>query len=231
MRSAIAVLVVSLVLAGAAPSMGGWAVITVRDLPERLVVGEPTEITFRMLQHGERPLTGRSPSVYIKGEGGSVLASMRRPAARETSAGVYTATVTPSRPGAAEIVIDGDWHEAKVTLLPIRVTRAGERVAAQPVHERGRQLFVAKGCQTCHVKRDEPGAARGIQVAAGPELTGRTFPDEWLSRKLENPARDRIRANDWMVMPDLGLRAAEVAALTSYINRPAVSAGISSGAR
>jgi mono/diheme cytochrome c family protein len=214
----IAVLAVATTLVGAAPSkMGGWAVITVRDVPERLVVGRATEITFTMLQHGERPLTGRAPTVHLKGESETLLASLRRPAAREIGRGVYTATVTPGRTGTAEIVIDGDWHSAKVTLLPIPVTRAGGRhVATSPV-TRGRQLFVAKGCITCHRRTDDPQTARTQFVASGPELTGRTFQAEWLSRKLADPSRDRVRHNKWVEMPDLELKPAEIEALVEYL--------------
>jgi mono/diheme cytochrome c family protein len=75
--------------------------------------------------------------------------------------------------------------------------------------ERGRRLFVAKGCVTCHVHAEASG---GASLAVGPELTGKRFAAEYLARFLANPAIKTDR------MPDLGLKPAEIAALSAFIN-------------
>jgi mono/diheme cytochrome c family protein len=218
MLRALGVLVLAGASIGASPAaMGGWAVITVRDVPERLTPGVATPIHFTMLQHGERLLTGRTPTVSVRGAGTSRLSSWRGVKAHETEPGVYTATIVAPDTGWAEIEIDGNWHRARVTLLPVRVTRGSGQVALS-AYDRGRQLFVAKGCVTCHAMKDDQGIDRTEYVAAGPELTGRQFEAGWLRQKLADPARDRVRFTGGVTMPDLRLTPAEIAALTSYIN-------------
>lgn len=50
---------------------GGWAVITLDELPSNVVAGEPLTIGFTVLQHGITPMTGLDPTVaatLLKGE-------------------------------------------------------------------------------------------------------------------------------------------------------------------
>ena len=51
-RSLLSTLLVLLALPAFAFAAGGWAIITVEDLPEYLVADQPTEISFTVLQHG-----------------------------------------------------------------------------------------------------------------------------------------------------------------------------------
>lgn len=44
-------------------SAGGWAVITLDDLPLNVAAGEPLKIGFTVLQHGRTPMTDISPTV------------------------------------------------------------------------------------------------------------------------------------------------------------------------
>ena len=59
-------------LAAAAFSFGGWAVITVDDLPQALTVGHPTSIGFMVRQHGHAPLNGLTPTIVASAENTSV---------------------------------------------------------------------------------------------------------------------------------------------------------------
>ena len=54
--------VLSLVLALPAFA-GGWAVITLDELPTDIVAGEPVTIGFTVLQHGKTPLAGLDPTI------------------------------------------------------------------------------------------------------------------------------------------------------------------------
>ena len=47
-----------IVLPAMAYGAGGWAIVTVDDVPEYLVAGKPTEIGFTVRQHGATPLNG-----------------------------------------------------------------------------------------------------------------------------------------------------------------------------
>ena len=42
---------------------GGWAVITLDELPTNVVAGEPLTIGFTVLQHGKTPMDGLYPNV------------------------------------------------------------------------------------------------------------------------------------------------------------------------
>ena len=45
-------------LCGMAFSFGGWAVVTVDDLPQAFTVGQPTTIAFSIRQHGVKLMDG-----------------------------------------------------------------------------------------------------------------------------------------------------------------------------
>ena len=80
--------------------------------------------------------------------------------------------------------------------------------------ERGRRLFVAKGCVTCHLHR----AVNETSIAVGPELTGRRFAPEYLARFLADPAAVIPPPSGAFGMPNLRLKPAEIAALTAFLN-------------
>ncbi|HSG44422.1 MAG TPA: hypothetical protein VLA72_14830 [Anaerolineales bacterium] len=64
-RSRIALvlaLLLSLILA-APVFAGGWAIISLDELPTKVVAGEPFKVGFTVLQHGQTPMTGLSPTV------------------------------------------------------------------------------------------------------------------------------------------------------------------------
>lgn len=42
---------------------GGWAIITLDELPTRVVAGEPLIVGFSVLQHGQTPMTDLTPTV------------------------------------------------------------------------------------------------------------------------------------------------------------------------
>ena len=58
-------------LAGTSPapeSFGGWASISVEKVPDQVVTGKAFELVFVVKQHGKTPLSGRKPTLEIKGE-------------------------------------------------------------------------------------------------------------------------------------------------------------------
>ena len=220
MRRALGALAIAILSLGAGRAvMGGWAVITVEHLPESLVVGQPATIAFTVRQHGKTPLSDRSPTVALKKDGAGWLTRGERTRATLTDTpGRYETTLTPEDTGAVRITIDADFYGARVTLLPVPVVPAGTSPASATVTDRGRALFVAKGCFTCHVKRDDPDLRDYESLNFAPELTGRGFAPDWIAAKLADPAKNRIRFNDWLEMPNLGLDREEIAALARYVN-------------
>jgi len=79
--------------------------------------------------------------------------------------------------------------------------------------ERGKRLFVAKGCVTCHVNKNVDG---GMQLDVGPDLTGKQYDPAFLALWLANP-KIKPPTKPGAEMPNLGLSQREIASLTSFI--------------
>jgi hypothetical protein len=229
MRRGIGILAAVVLLTAATTTpFGGWAVVTVLDMPTHLEVGQATTIAFQVRQHGKTLLEDLDPTLSLRHSDAGFIARMfkrdRVDATFRPEAGVYEARITPTDTGEVTITIDTDFRDAEVELLPIHVVASGAGIDPLAPDERGRQLFAAKGCATCHAKDDDAAFAEWMVVRAGPDLTNRTFPREWLEQKLADPAVFRSAAYNGNVMPNLRLSAPEIDALASYLGRGDVTA-------
>ncbi len=201
------------VLCTAAFSFGGWAVVTVDDVPDYLVTGKPVPLSFVVRQHGATLLSGLSPSVTI--QSGSTQTSV---AARATGgSGHYAASVTVPRAGDWTITVNSGFGPSKTTLMPLKAIDAG--AAAPPAlsdADRGLRLFVAKSCTTCHVR----GLLGTDGMKVGPELTGRRYVADYVAKFLADPERSPLAGPNTgqTRMPNFNLREREIAALVSYLN-------------
>jgi mono/diheme cytochrome c family protein len=202
-----------LVLPLLATVYGGWATITLEDLPDYFVAQQPVDLAFTVRQHGHTRLSGLKPSVEAR-SGDQVVTVNAAPDHEE---GRYVARLTLPAAGEWTIAINSSFGASRVTLLPVTALEQGRRppmTLAQT--ERGRRLFVAKGCVTCHVH----GAVRqqnGFADEIGPNLTERRFPAEYLAQFLANPSMVQPRRGS-MGMPNLNLKQTEIASLTAFIN-------------
>jgi len=192
----------------AAAYVGGWATITVENLPDYLVAGQPTNVTFSVRQHGFRLMGDLSPT--IEARSGKLEQDARGVATNRE--GYYTATVNVPQTGNWELTIQsGFGPRSKVTLLPIpAVASAARPVVARAETDRGQRLFVAKGCVSCHVNNRVKGS--GIWQVDAPDLTDRQLPKEYLQQFLANPAMKTRN------MPNLNLKPDEIAALIAFQN-------------
>jgi cytochrome c2 len=135
-------------------------------------------------------------------------------AVRTKEEGEYSARLVLPQAGEWTITIQSGFGASRVTLVPLTVIDAGAQApAALSASDRGRRLFVAKGCLTCHLHGDVSGS--GV-VAVGPELTGRRLAPEYLQRFLADPSMIGS-ANR---MPNLNLKQAEIGALIAFLNKP-----------
>jgi mono/diheme cytochrome c family protein len=212
--------VLALTAAAVPAVMGGWAVVTVRELPTSLTVGQPTTLSFTMRQHGEELMSGRAAVVKLR-TGGLLGARQEIEAERTRERGVYRATSTPSEPGELRVVVDADYHGYEAPLLPITVVARGATAPTQTAEVRGRALFVAKGCIGCHTKNDDAVLNDFREMRVGPDLGGRSFPAAWLVQKITDPASLRPAGrpnNQTSLMPQLEVTLAEAQAIASYIN-------------
>ncbi len=204
-----------IVLLSAAHPFGGWATITVEDLPEYMTARQPVTLAFTVRQHGVTPLSGLKGSVEARSGGLEVRAS----AVSGKEAGRYSASLTLPQAGAWTITIKSGFMNSERTLAPIQAIEPG---VAAPTRlsetERGLRLFVAKGCVTCHVHRDAAGAGAGLSIAVGPELTGRHYPADFLGQLLADPAKVPLTATTRRTMPNLGLKPNEIGLLVAFLN-------------
>ena len=94
---------------------GGWAVITLDELPEMIVAGQPLEIGFTVRQHGVTPMDGLAPIVTARQPGAS--ASEQAKAQGET--GHYVATLNFPRAGEWEWSIQAFTGNQPMPLLSV----------------------------------------------------------------------------------------------------------------
>ena len=196
---------------------GGWASVTVKNLPEYFVAGKQATLTFVVRQHGIS-LTDRLPVTLIASAAGGPEA---KAVITPTGKGEYTAALILPRAGNWTIRIHiGLWESyPPYTLLPMQAI-AADSPAPQALSEvaKGERLFVAKGCNGCHVNKEV--AAENL-VSVGPDLTGKKFPLDYLRKFLADPAGTKGKAPSpsYGEMPNLDLEKDEIAALAAFINR------------
>jgi cytochrome c2 len=189
---------------------GGWATITVKDLPDYVVARHPAELAFTIRQHGVEPMNDLSP--VVEATMGKLHTTAK--AARGTAPGEYVVALNLPEPGEWTVTIHSRFGPSSVTLLPLLATGGG--ALSPPTFtpaERGHRLFVAKGCITCHVHREVKGS--GV-VKVGPELTQMRYAADYLARFLENPTIKPVTGPNRM--PNLRLTQTEIAALVAFLN-------------
>lgn len=190
---------------------GGWAAITVEDLPDYGVARQPLNLTFTVRQHGVTRLSNLEPRVEARASGVTTAAV----AVAGSEAGQYTARLVLPQAGEWTITIHSGFGNSNVRLLPLAVIEPGAAAPrALADAERGRRLFVAKGCVACHLHRDVSGS--GL-VAVGPELTSRPLAPEYLQRFLADPSIVAAPSGSFQ-MPNLNLKQPEIAALIAFLN-------------
>jgi hypothetical protein len=204
-------LVATVAIPAAAFTFGGWAVTTVENVPEYAVAGKPFELTYTVRQHGLSLLTGLGGAVTA--QSGSEVKNF---GALGLGEGMYRSTITIPRAGEWTLTVRTGFMNSTGSMLPIKVIGASAPAPApmSPVN-RGHQLFVAKGCASCHSHQ----LTRDYNLTKmGPDLSEPKFADAYLTRFLANP---NIKT-DWKTdqrMPNLGLKPAEISALIAFLNR------------
>ena len=188
-------------------TMGGWAVVTVKDLPEYFVAGQQYTIEFQVRQHGRTLLSGLRPELVVAARGAREIVV---PAVARSAAGTYAVTFTAPAAGEVRLTIRSGFGSSELRLYPQTVVAAGGSRPALGARERGQMLFVAKGCNTCHANSELSDRPENQIITSGPELGGRRLAREYVIQKMKNP--------NSQIMPDLELRDAEVAALAVFLS-------------
>lgn len=204
---AVAVIAAPLIAAYA----GGWATVSVENLPDYIVAGQPTNLTFAIRQHGENYLADLSPSIVAT----SGKDEFEARAVETNKPGFYTVTLRPPRAGDWTVTINSGFGKSKLTLMPLAAVASNARPASFTHEERGQRLFAARSCVTCHVHARVPGSGYFSDVA--PDLTARRFPAEYLQQFLADPTVKPATPGR-MRMPNPNLTEAEIGSLIAFIN-------------
>lgn len=201
--SALRILVPGLLLTTLMTHAGGWAVITVQDLPDYVEAGKRVDLSYMVRQHGHTPLDQLRGTI----DATSGRLSATGTVVPGTKPGSYAASITLPSPGDWSITIRSGFGRSDITLLPLPAVEHGTALT-RPVTdpERGRRLFVSKGCVTCHE-----------QIEVGPKLDGKRFDVAYISGFLANPPSTPSRGGN-TPMPNLGLQQREIASLVSFLN-------------
>lgn len=194
-----------------AAKAGGFAVVTVENPPDRLVAGQPVEMSFVVRQHGVTPMPNLNPRIEAR----SGLRVVEGRAWETPRRGVYRARITVPDARKWLITIHSGFLKSKGRLVPMRAVDASAPAAPIANEERGRQLFAAKGCVTCHVH--DSVTVGGEFASMELDLTDRRFPAQYLASFLANPAIKKP-TNPSFPMPNFQLSQREIAALVAFIN-------------
>src|SRR5215210_5168044 len=176
--------------AAAFTSFGGWAVVKVSKIPDAWIAGRPLQLTWQVRQHGVEPLDGLKPTLEAR-SGAKLVRGTTSEFVEDGEKGYRGRIVFPDT-GEWQVTIESGFGESKAVLIPWRVVDSvtpvrgtvEEHLATRGIArfsevERGRRLFAAQGCVTCHVHRDVP--IKGQLSDFGPDLTDRRFPGEYLA--------------------------------------------------
>ena len=189
-------------------TMGGWAVVTVKDLPEYVVAGQRYTLEFQVRQHGRTLMNNVHPQLLVATSQQSTNAATLAPTRSDD--GTYRVTFAAPQTDRVYLTVVSGWGASNLILYPIRVVAAGAQPAPLNPRDRGQALFVAKGCNVCHANSDLADRPDNQSIAIGPALGGRHLPREYTIQKMKNPKSQ--------IMPDLGLRDGEAAAIAAFLS-------------
>ena len=209
-------------------SMGGWAVVSVSKIPDAWIAGKPLQLSWQVRQHGATPLYGLKPQ--LEARSGSRVIEGQTWEFNEDGQRGYRGRLTFPSTGEWQVTIISGFGRSKAVLVPWQVVDSGTAVrgtvedhlakigvARFSEAERGRRMFAAAGCVSCHTHRDVP--IRGEVNDIGPDLSDRKFPASYLAKFLADPSIKPSTSGKRM--PDLGLREKDIAPLIAFINSSA----------
>jgi mono/diheme cytochrome c family protein len=122
------VLAVTLALVLAVPAFaGGWAVITLDELPTGVVAGEPFTVGFTVWQHGKTPMAGLDPAIIARSGDEKITVYVKE----QGKPGHYAVDVTLPTSGQWEWTIHAFSMEQKMPVLSVAAPVGGVASAPQ----------------------------------------------------------------------------------------------------
>ena len=201
----------AVVLSGTLLQAGGWAVITLQNVPEYLIVDAPATLVYTVRQHGHTPMNGLPGRIEAR-QGATFVRAL---ANRLPPDGTYAATITLPAAGRWTLgVVSGSGLLGDRLIIDVP---AIARNSQPPVHtgvERGRVLFEGKGCVICHAHNDFSGT-RSVNLLS---LSKKAYTSGAV-RTLLSGILARPADSSFGTMPDLGLTGDEIDALAAFLGR------------
>jgi mono/diheme cytochrome c family protein len=193
---------------------GGWAVVSVEKIPDHWTVGKPLQLSFQVRQHGVNHVEGLSPTVTAKSGSRTIKGVTWE--FREDGVTGYRSRLNFPESGDWQVTINSGFGKSRAVLVPWRVVEANvAEPAAYSEAERGRRLFAAKGCVSCHVHKSVD--IEGELQNFGPDLTPRRFAADYLAKFLADPSI-KPPTRSGMEMPNPRLNTKDIAPLVAFIN-------------
>lgn len=147
-------------------SAGGWAVISLENLPEGVQPGQPFTVRFTVLQHGISPMTDIEPTIQaFHAASGTQLSFEAQPTAK---AGVYEASLTLPEAG------DWEWSIAAFTVVQPMPALTVEINGSVPTVSEGQSVLTSTG--------NGEMAAPAVSLAAGLVAAALFGAALWLQR-------------------------------------------------
>ena len=209
---------------------GGWAVVSVSKIPDAWIVGKPLQLSWQVRQHGLTPLPGLKPTLEARSGSKRVTGSTWE--FSDDGHKGYRGTIAFPDAGDWQVTIQSGFGRSRAVLIPWRVVDSVTPVRGTVEShlesrgmppfaeaERGRRLFAAMGCITCHVHGAVP--ITGEVSDVGPDLTDRRFAPDYLARFLADPSIKP--STNGTRMPNLALREKDIAPLVAFINAERVA--------
>lgn len=120
---------IGLMVLPAAVQAGGWAVVTLDQMPDTITAGQPFTIGFMVRQHGKTPVDGLTPTITLRSSDPGVENPVITQAKPDGAIGHYVATITLPQAGS--------WTWAVETFGPIAemspLTVAAPATAPAPI--------------------------------------------------------------------------------------------------
>ena len=192
---------------------GGWSVATLESWPGYALAGEPVELEFTLRGHGRVPVAGFAvDAVTIHAATGETLVFR----ARDLGDGRYAVTLELPGPGNWSWRLSG-YGEHRMPDLPVLADAQSAATLEREPRDVGAELFLAKGCVTCHtgnigrIEVTKSGGAMPLLSEPSQYSANPGFLRLWLA----GPRAVTSRAT----MPDLNLDEDEIEALIAYLSR------------
>jgi mono/diheme cytochrome c family protein len=222
---------------------GGWAVVTLKNLPTEVRVGEPVEIAFQVMQHGAHPFAIPPGEGKVVARHRASGESLEFPIQSTSFVGHYTTALTFPQAGEWSWEIQAGWfHPAAMPDLTV----SGPVASAPPTvaGEWWQVLFIQLSSFLQPQVQAAPAApaatipdpvaygkalfqAKGcvtchlhadvpttFSVEAGPDLTNYLVIPEYVETRLKDPKA----VNPASQMPQLPLTEAEIDALIAFLS-------------